>query len=414
MAMQGKTSGDKPALDFDKAEQAADAFRPSWDVDDVAPATDPMATTMIVGSANAPITAPVPPVIVGTPVIGLGNGNVNETAPFRRAPAPAPEPQKAIASTQLGLSPAQVAVVAAANAANATVANGSAGAAPPTTMATKLGGISPAAAAVVAAANAAARAPQPSSEAIDSDAMIEVIPKPPMTTRMPDAPTSSAPATFSSGVASSNPPLALPASPSNPPATATAAARAAAVTQAPAQKTPSAAPAPLPIAAPDPFRSASISSSDDDLFPQKKSNKVVFIGLGCAALLVVGLVVKFAGSSDEAPAKPAASVTAVGPAIPSPTNDIPPPPPKEEEPAPAPKTAAAPPAPEPTPAAAPAPTPRAKEPVAAAPKPADPPRAAAPPAQPKPRAAPPPAAAPPAPKTAPKATGGGIVRDSPF
>src|SRR5690348_4518904 len=74
MAMQGKsTSGDKPSLDMDEAEAAADAFRPSWDAGEDAgldtPPTAPEAFKSF--GAVTQVTQVTQAPIVGTPVVNL-------------------------------------------------------------------------------------------------------------------------------------------------------------------------------------------------------------------------------------------------------------------------------------------------------------------------------------------------------
>jgi len=260
----------------------------------------------------------------------------------------------------------------------------------------------------------------PSAEALDSDAMIEVAPAVPAaakTERMPDAPTSSAPSVAKKAA---------------PPPTKTT------------KKMAKAPDAPIPLTSADPFRDAvpAAEPSEDDLelATKKPSKNLLYAGIGGVALLAIVLFVKLGSSSDEATTKPTPPV-AVGPAVQSPTSDIPPPPPKDEDPtetAPAAKATEAPaakateaaakateaPAAKATEAPAQAPpavtakTPEPPKTVAATPAPVaktpEPPKTvAATPAPPKPKAATP-ATTPAAPKTPPKSTGGGIVRDSPF
>jgi hypothetical protein len=165
-----------------------------------------------------------------------------------------------------------------------------------------------------------------------------------------------------------------------------------------------------PAATPIPFSQRSAIESDD--FPAvKKSNKgVIFVVVGLGIAAGLGLFLKFALSNDdEAKTTPTAPTTTMAAKK---ENDIPPPPPKEETPPPPAVTTAAatPPPPATTAEAKPTPPTPTKEPVA---KVEPPPRVAAAPAQPKTPKQPAsqPAAAP---KTTPKPPSGGIVRDSPF
>jgi hypothetical protein len=292
--------------------------------------------------AFAPMTSE--PAVVASPVIAVG------TAPEPPAPAPAPAP--------------------------------AAPAAPKPAVSTQLG-ISPAAAAVVAAANAAARAPAPSAEAIDSANVIEVVPPAPETAPLPSSSVAANAVTLASAMKAELSPTGASAG--------------------------GGAKEPLAVAAPDPFRNvpAAPKSEDDLAFVVKKRSPktMIFGAIGVVTILGAGLVWKLASAPNAPPARPSTSA-AVGPAVPTPTDDIPPPPPKEEEPAP--KAAAAPtppPAPEPP---APAPT-HAPTHAHAAKTPEPPPRPVAAAPAPRPRATPVPA-----PKSPPKSVGGGIVRDSPF
>ena len=160
----------------------------------------------------------------------------------------------------------------------------------------------------------------------------------------------------------------------------------------------------------DPFKRP---EDDDDIVPKKSSKTLIFVVAGLAVAAGIGLVAKF--SMSEEPPKPAATTQAAGPAIA--TAEIPPPPPKVETPTPAPPTpiapavaAVKPPDPLPAPAVLAAPLPPSRPtPVAAEPAPHRQPRNTPPPQV---AAAPPPLPA--APKTPPKATNTGIVRDNPF
>ncbi len=163
----------------------------------------------------------------------------------------------------------------------------------------------------------------------------------------------------------------------------------------------------------DPFKR---SDDEDDIVPKKSSKTLIFVVAGLAVAAGLGLVAKFAMSDD--PPKPITTTQAVGPALA--TAEIPPPPPKVETPPPAPPTPVAaavtavkPPDPLPAPpvlAAPPAaPAPARPTPFAAEPAPHRQPRTAPPPQA---AAAPPPLPA--APKTPPKSTNTGIVRDNPF
>lgn len=289
-------------------------------------------------------------------------------------------------------------------------------------VATQLGGISPEAAAVVAAANAAsaaaARTPASSSEALDSSSVIEVSapPEPTKTAPLPGAPGSSSKTVAADAAAKAE--HATPAK-VTPPAAAPAANELA----RPRRSDP-----PIPIAAADPFRDAPVAKpSDPDLsFVKKRSSKsVALVALGAVALVGIGLYAKLSSSGEEAsPSTPKAAQ--LGPAPESPEDDIPPPPSKDELAATPVATAVSPaeespePSPKPEPPAAHAktePSPKAAAPAAHA-KTERPPKtetpktvAAATPPKPKPAKA---APAPASPKTAPKSTGGGIVRDSPF
>ncbi len=179
------------------------------------------------------------------------------------------------------------------------------------------------------------------------------------------------------------------------------------------------------VAQRDPFRPVFTPPAfpvDDSRAAAGKSKKgLVFAGLGLGIAVAIGLFIKLGTSNDalQAPTAKTGAVTAAPPkALPSPTDDIPPPPEKDDlAPAPTEKPAAAAPAPAPTekpPAAAekvkPAAATAAPKPTAAA-APAPKPAAAAPTPKPPRPATQAPATAP---KSTPKAAGGGIVRDNPF
>lgn len=347
MAMQQKTPGGA-ALDLDQADAAADAFRPSWDAGDADAAADALRPSW--ESDDAPAG---PAVIVGTPVIALGQPTPEPPVP-RAAPAPpAPVPTPKNNTTVLGLSEdaktlvdATVAAQAAADIAkpqplNQTVMMAGAPAKP-----------------------VEARAPAPSSEALDSAAVIEVAK--PVEAKSPSIRPSAAPK------AKSAPPIAF-----------------------------------TPIAV-DPFanvRAPAVDAEDDLGIPKKKSGTGLLIGVGvvCVGILGIGLYLKL-GSSDAAPKTDTKPATSLGAAAAT-TNDIPPPPPKDELPA-TPETATA---------KAPEPPPKPEPTTAPAPPPPTPPPAVKPEPAPKVvhHAPVTPKATPATPKATPKA-GGGIVRDSPF
>jgi hypothetical protein len=351
-------SGANPALDADAAEELAANFRPSWaadDDDDLPPGlakTQPNAE-----AAQLPAAAPAAaPAVSIAPVVTISSD----------APAPSP-----------------AAAVAAAAAATAAAAP-----APPHTQ--KM--LSPQ---TVLGMGSPVRSPEPSSEALDSQNVIEVAPA-------ANSLSTTQPMGNNARVANSSPPVAS-ASPSAPPRSA-----------APASAKPVTRNVTRPAAAVDPFKASALDS--DEFPPIRKSNKGVIFGVvGVAIAVGLGLFLKFALSPDE-PAKPA-TTTPAATAAPAKENDIPPPPAKEDIP-PAATTATPPPAvakTDPAPAVTTADPPKKADPPPVAKAP-DPPRtvAAAPAAKPpkQPAAASPPPAAPP--KTPPKSTGGGIVRDSPF
>lgn len=369
MAMQGKsTSSDTPSLDVAEAEQAASAFRPAWG--DEAWEIPPTSTDIAAPTA-APIEAAA---IVATPVIALGEADTRESTATETKPAP-PAPPKPTTKTQLGLiSPEVAAIAAAANAANAKRG-------PSASEMMTLVGMSLDAAGATTTASAA--------EALTSDAIIEVVPA------------VSAAATIEPS--RSTFPSSAPAPPTkSPPATTI-------------EKT---ADAPFPLTSADPFPSvvpaAEPSVDDLALATKRPSKNLLYAGIGGVALIAMGLLVKLASPSDTAAPDPAP--TALKPAAPSPTNDIPPPPPKDEEATeavPAVKGTEA-----PTRAATEAPAAKTHDvpthatPTATA-KAHEPPRATTSTAAARSPDAPR-ATTPAAPKAPPKSTGGGIVRDSPF
>ena len=391
VAMQGtSTSGDKPSLSADEAEAAADAFRPAWDMEDTAVDAPAVVVPPVGPSPASPSGA-----IVGSPVIAGGGPAAHlvppahtlsyEDKPVTPTPSvaavPVPSPVQAPA---LGQTSAQSPPPAAA--------------APRVSVSTKntMLGMSPATqAAIVAAAqtfpppvaappSSPMRAPAVSSEALDSASVIEVVPKA----------SSAAPSVARASIA--------PAPPVPPPA-ASPSFIAEPMPAAPARREP------IPFAATDPFRStpASALESDDDL-PVKKKSSTLWFALGGVAAIGLGLFFALGGEEQRPAPRPS---TQLG-AAPRPTNDIPPPPPKEElAPPPTAPTAAA------TAVTQPATPVRTADPLVHAGKTEPPPRpdppkpAVARAPTPIPRPAAPPAATP---KTAPKPTGGGIVRDSPF
>lgn len=375
----------KPAWDAGEADAAADALKPAWETE----------TADTADTTETEVIAPMPAIIIN-PVIAVGASKAPE-APKSAPPAPTVPTvpvHKAATATVIGMSPAAKAIVDAENARIA--AQPSATSTAPMS-ATRLGGISPEAAAVVAAANAAARAPMPTSEALDSSSFIEA---------------ATAATEIQQPKAPAFPPAISPIpnrTPSAPPAR-------------PASTFPTADAAravPLSVAIGDPFKSPRRSTSDDvddDLpFRKKKTSAAVYGVVGIAILTGIGVVAKLASSPDAPPYKPTTTTTATATA----TADIPPPedrPAETAAPAAKPVETVARPAETAPPAAKPVevtPPPKAAEPphphVAAHPAPPPP---APHPVAPPPAAKAPTAAAPP--KSPPKPQSGGIVRDSPF
>lgn len=393
MAMQGKTtSGELSPLDVAEAEQAADAFRPSWADDDDLPPPAPAAAPPPVQ-----VSAPEPARPASAAAI-LGSTAINQTLPLGALSA---EAAAKIIVDNPSSQPGPVDAPASLN-----TSSYSAGS-------TRLG-ISPEAAALVAAANAAARAPgpAPSSEAIEPEQIIEtakVIPPAPKTEPLvvpiPEP---------SATIIDRRPPVMDAAVDSQ--------------RAAPPSVTPPNPVAPVaPFIAADPFAKSvpPPPASDPDIggVPAKSSKAKVWIGIVAVAAVGIVAVVKLASPSSEPTPRPS-TTTATGPAIQSPANDIPPPPDKEDLPAPIPTTTpaqiASAKAAEPPPVAKVAEAPpvvKATELPTKAAEPPPKPVAAVPPPQAhhEPRAKPaPPPPPPPVTKSAPKASGGGIVRDSPF
>jgi hypothetical protein len=340
-------SGANPALDTDAADELAANFRPSWAADDDDDLPPGMAKTAPAAEAPPAPAAPATAAVSIAPVVTISNDAPAVTSTAEAAVAAAP-PAPAAPQTQKMLSPQTV-----------------------------IGMGSP------------VRAPEPSSEALDSQNVIEVAPAKSLSTTQPMNQSARAPLSQGPGPSSRGPGSAGPAS------VGTASAKP--VTRNVVR----------PASAVDPFKASALDS--DEFPPLKKSNKGLIFGVvGVAIAVGLGLFLKFALSPDE-PAK-----TTTLPATTTATakeNDIPPPPPKEETPPAVTATATPPPTvvkAEPPPAADP---PKKADPPPVQKSP-DPPRTvAAAPAKPPKQ---PPSSPPTTPKTPPKSTGGGIVRDSPF
>ncbi len=312
--------GSDPKLDADDADELAANFKPAWEVD------EPGESTIDTNDVPTIVTQGDAPTMTAVTQVNGSNGPAIVAMPVVSIGSPAPDPPRVAEPV---------------------------------------------------------RAPEPSSEAIEPDAVIEMQP---------------AQAAMAFSKTQPMPPSQKPVS--RPPPAPAAAPMSAKPRSAPVSRDPFAAAA-KPIRPP--------IESDDFAVPKKSGKGWVYVVVGLLVAVGAGGIVKFY-LTPEAPKDSPPQNVAVPTAA---KEDIPPPPAKDETPT-APATTAAkvdPPPPEPAKAAPPPPQP-------VTPPPAPPPRQ-------QPVAArggggggmvrqPPPPAPAPAPKTPPKPPGGGIVRDSPF
>ena len=378
MAMQQSSkgasgTGPNPALSDDQADQFAASFTPAWDADDglgdathgTAAATAAFAPdrTQIMdrpelAKTQEMRTEPAAPPIVGTPAIIY-----NAKSTMIGVPPPATLTGRPAAGSPVSVPPPAPGV----------------------------------------------RAPAASAEMIDPENVLEVVAAPAAALVAHGAAPVHQNRAMSTQIMQSRPaPGVFPASPHG----------AATIGSRPANQRSAAA---VPIV--DPFRNRNPSSDELEAFPKRSNKTVLFIVAGLAVAAGLGVFLKFALGDD--PPKPATAEVVTGPALT--TAEIPPPPPKDDTAAattakvataaktaePAPPPLATPPraAIDPPVAASPPPRAAVATPPAARSEPR-PPRGATLPSPPA-AAAPPPAAAA-QPKSAPKASNGGIVRDNPF